>query len=76
MCKPSESLIRIIETHGDEINDNQFEKVILDAYLQGGEACLAELKKLFKDAKIDLKPYNRAIERIIKALLKNSDLLD
>lgn len=76
MCKPSESLIRIIETHGDEINDNQFEKVILDAYLQGGEACLAELKKLFEDAKIDLKPYNRAIERIIKALLKNSDLLD
>lgn len=76
MCKPSESLIRIIETHGDEINDNQFEKVILDVYLQGGEACLAELKKLFEDAKIDLKPYNRAIERIIKALLKNSDLLD
>lgn len=76
MCKPSESLIRILKTYGDEINDNQFEKVILDAYLQGGEACLAELKKLFEDAKIDLKPYNRAIERIIKALLKNSDLLD
>lgn len=80
MCKHSESLIRILKTHGDEINDNQFEKVILDAYLQGGEACLAELKNLFEATKLksgfDMKPYNQAIERIIKVLLKNSDLLN
>ena len=80
MYNISENLKRVIEAHGDEINNNQFEKVILDAYLQGGEACLMELKNLFEATKsnsgFDMKPYNRAIERIIKALLKNSDLLD
>lgn len=72
----SENLQKVINVHADEINNNQFDKVILDTYIQCGEAGLEGLKELFAKAGMDLKLYNKAIERIIKALLRNSDLLN
>lgn len=66
----------IFEKYNDEVNNNHFDRAILDMYIQYGEMGLVELKKMFEGEKSLLQNYNQAIERIIKALLKNSDLLD
>ena len=57
-----------------DIENNDFVSVILEVYLQSGTKGIGELKKLFIDAEIDMKLYNDAIDKIIKGLLKNSDL--
>lgn len=66
----------IFEKYSDEINNNHFDRAILDLYIQYGEIGLVELKKMFEGEKSLLQNYNQAIERIIKVLLKNSDLLN
>ena len=66
----------LVETYTEDIDENRYERVILDTCLQCGETGLSELKKLFNEAKLDMGSYNQAIEKIIKMLLKNSDLLD
>lgn len=66
----------IFEKYSDEINNNHFDRAILDLYIQYGEIGLVELKKMFEGEKALLQNYNQAIERIIKVLLKNSDLLN
>lgn len=69
-------LVKITDRHAEEINDNNFERVILDAYLNGGISCVSELKKLFESAGVDMGYYDKAVEKIIKNLLKNSGLLE
>lgn len=69
-------IVEIIKNHEAKINNNDFVSVILEVYLRCGKKGIGELKELFIDAEIDMKLYNNAIERIIKDLLKNSDLLD
>lgn len=66
----------IFKKYSDEINNNHFDRAILDLYIQYGEIGLVELKKMFEGEKALLQNYNQAIERIIKVLLKNSDLLN
>lgn len=66
----------IFKKYSDEINNNHFDRAILDLYIQYGELGLVELKKMFEGEKSLLQNYNQAIERIIKVLLKNSDLLN
>ena len=66
----------IFEKYSDEVNNNHFDRAILDLYIQYGEIGLVELKKMFEGEKALLQNYNQAIERIIKVLLKNSDLLN
>ena len=66
----------IFKKYSDEINNNHFDRAILDLYIQYGEMGLVELKKMFEGEKSLLQNYNQAIERIIKVLLKNSDLLN
>lgn len=66
----------IFKKYSDEINNNHFDRAILDLYIQYGEIGLVELKKMFEGEKSLLQNYNQAIERIIKVLLKNSDLLN
>lgn len=66
----------IFKKYSDEINNNHFDRAILDMYIQYGEMGLVELKKMFEGEKSLLQNYNQAIERIIKVLLKNSDLLN
>lgn len=66
----------IFEKYSDEINNNHFDRAILDLYIQYGEIGLVELKKMIEGEKSLLQNYNQAIERIIKVLLKNSDLLN
>lgn len=66
----------IIGKYFDEINNNHFDRAILDLYIQYGEIGLVELKKMIEGEKSLLQNYNQAIERIIKALLRNSDLLN
>ncbi len=66
----------IFEKYSDEVNNNHFDRAILDLYIQYGERGLSELKNVFAHDKNLTLNYNQAIERIIKALLKNSDLLD
>lgn len=66
----------IFEKYSDEVNNNHFDRAILDLYIQYGERGLSELKNVFAHDKNLTLNYNQAIERIIKALLRNSDLLD
>ena len=66
----------IFGKYSDEINNNHFDRAILDLYIQYVEIGLVELKKMFEGKKSLLQNYNQAIERIIKVLLKNSDLLN
>ena len=72
----SSELIEVIKRHQTEINDNNFERVILDAYLNDGISCVSELKKLFESSGIEMSYYDNAVEKIIKNLLKNSGLLE
>lgn len=66
----------IFKKYSDEINNNHFDRAILDLYIQYGEIGLVKLKKMIEGEKSLLQNYNQAIERIIKVLLKNSDLLN
>ena len=66
----------IFKKYSDEINNNHFDRAILDLYIQYGKIGLVELKKMFEGDKALLLNYNQALERIIKALLRNSDLLN
>ena len=67
-------IVDAIRNHKVDIENNDFVSVILEVYLQSGTKGIGELKKLFIDAEIDMKLYNDAIDKIIKGLLKNSDL--
>lgn len=70
-----EKLIEVIRKHKEEINDNDFVSVILEAYLQCGEKGTEKLHKICAELGLG-KQYNSAVEKIIKTLLKNSDLLE
>lgn len=70
------NLREVLENHKDAMNEGDFEPVILDVYLQYGAKGVAEVKELLTKAGVDMRQYNSAIEKIIKTLLKNSDLLD
>ncbi len=67
-------IVDAIRNHKVDIENSDFVSVILEVYLQCGVKGIGELKELFIDAKIDMKLYNDAIDKIIKDLLKNSDL--
>lgn len=71
-----DKIVEAIRNNQEDLKNNDFVSVILEVYLQCGTKGIGELKELFIEAKIDMKLYNRAIEKIIKDLLKNSDLLD
>ena len=47
--------------HQKEINDNDFEKVIVGAYLKGGADAVKQMGKLFADAKLDLELYKNVV---------------
>ena len=67
-------IVDAVRNHKEDIENSDFVSVILEVYLQCGVKGIGELKELFIDAKIDMKLYNDAIDKIIKDLLKNSDL--
>lgn len=71
-----DKIVEAIRNNQEDLKNNDFVSVILEVYLQCGTKGIGELKELFIDAEIDMKLYNSAIEKIIKDLLKNSDLLD
>lgn len=72
----NDKILTAVRNHQVDIANSDFVPVILEVYLQCGTKGIGELKELFIDAEIDMKLYNNAIEKIIKDLLKNSDLLD
>ena len=71
-----DKIVEAIRNNQEDLKNNDLVSVILEVYLRCGTNGIGELKELFIDAEIDMKLYNSAIERIIKDLLKNSDLLD
>lgn len=71
-----DKIVEAIRNNQEDLKNNELVSVILEVYLRCGTKGIGELKELFIDAEIDMKLYNNAIERIIKDLLKNSDLLD
>ena len=70
----NDKILATIRNHQVDIANSDFVPVILEVYLKSGTKGIGELKKLFIDAEIDMKLYNDAIDKIIKDLLKNSDL--
>lgn len=71
-----DKIVEAIRNNQEDLKNNDLVSIILEVYLRCGTKAIGELKELFIDAEIDMKLYNNAIERIIKDLLKNSDLLD
>lgn len=71
-----DKIVEAIRNNQEDLKNNDLVSVILEVYLRCDTKGIGELKELFIDAEIDMKLYNSAIERIIKDLLKNSDLLD
>lgn len=69
-----DKIVEAIRNNQEDLKNNDLVSIILEVYLRCGTKGIGELKELFIDSEIDMKPYNNAIERIIKDLLKNSDL--
>ena len=71
-----DKIVEAIRNNQEDLKNNELVSVVLEVYLRCGTKGIGELKELFIDAEIDMKLYNNAIEKIIKDLLKNSDLPD
>lgn len=71
-----EELKQVLVRHKTEINEDKFIPLIADVYLTCGAKGLEQLKELLYSVGLDKKAYNKAIEKMIKDLLRNSDLLD
>ncbi len=69
-------IVEILKKYQTEINNNEYVSLIAEVYLQCGAKGVGELKDLFLQTEMDMKAYNKAIGKIIKDLLKNSDLLN
>ena len=69
-------IVEILKKYQTEINNNDFVSLIAEVYFQCGAKGVGELKELFLQTGMDMKAYNKAIGKIIKDLLKNSDLLN
>lgn len=69
-----DKIVEAIRNNQEDLKNNDLVSIILEVYLRCGTKGIGELKKLFIDAEIDMKLYNDAIDKIIKGLLKNSDL--
>lgn len=67
---------KVLSEHGDEINRESYERVILDAYLHFGAKGVAALRELLDAVELNMNLYNAAIAKIIANLLANSDLLE
>ena len=71
-----DKIVEAIRNNQEDLKNNELVSVVLEVYLRCGTKGIGELKELFIDAEIDMKLYNNVIEKIIKDLLKNSDLPD
>ena len=66
----NDKILPAVRNHQVDIANSDFVPVILEAYLQCGIKGVEELKEIFIDSEIDMKLYNRSIEKIITELLK------
>ena len=66
----NDKILTAVRNHQVDIANSDFVPVILEAYLQCGIKGVEELKEIFIDSEIDMKLYNRSIEKIITELLK------
>lgn len=69
-------VVEVIKKYETEINDNNFVALIADVYVHSGVKGVGVLKDVLSKSNLNMQAYNKAIEKIIKDLLKNSDLLD
>ena len=61
--------------HQKEIEDSEFEKLIIDAYLKGGADAVKLVGELFARSGIDLEPFKDAVIKIGVELLQLSGQL-
>ena len=59
----------LIKKYSEEINNDDYENVILDAVSIGGAKAINSLKKALIKAEIDMKPFDVAVAKIISKLL-------
>lgn len=69
-------LTDVVKDHKEEIEKDDYVPLILDVYLRCGAGGLAALKEMLGQEADLGKHYNRAVAKIVKTLLKNSDLLN
>ena len=65
-----EKIAEAVRKHREDIAIGDFVSVVLEVCLQCGAKGVEELNELFIDSEIDMKLYNRSIEKIITELLK------
>ena len=70
----SKELKEALRDHKEEIDKGDCVPLILDVYLRYGVGELAALKELLTRAGCG-DHYNQAVAKIVKTLVKNSDLL-
>ena len=59
----------LIENHINEIDNNEFESVILEAIKEGSADAINELKRAFVYAEICLEPFDKAVANVVSKLL-------
>ncbi len=75
--KADQDVKELLKAHADEVNANELEPLILDVCLKCRERGLAQIRETLSHPDVGLKrEYNRAVEKIIKTFLRNSDLLE
>ncbi len=63
------------KSYQEKIDNNDFEGLIIDAYLKGGADAVKQMGKLFADAKLDMELYKNAVIKIGVELLQLSGQL-
>ena len=59
----------LIKKYSEQINNNDYENIILDAVSIGGAKAINSLKNVLIASEIDMKPFDVAVSKIISKLL-------
>ena len=65
----SKSFEQVLREHEDEINNNNYEKTILDLYKECGVKGVSKFKNCLSNIDVDMKVYEDAVYKIIKGVL-------
>ena len=65
----TKSFEQVLREHEDEINNNDYEKTILDLYKDCGAKGVSKFKDCLSKIGVDMKTYEDAVYKIIKGVL-------
>lgn len=68
------SIVSLINKYKEDVERNDYKRVILAVFLEGGEYGLNDLKNTISVAGLDLRDYNRASVALIRTLFATIEL--